>query len=472
MRADNTEPETEPESGPAEQPWTSHFYAIAPRSRGREVLLLASDGGWALPYVRVQPALWMDDLHAVNAALQSQLPTAPAFTLLRYVAQSFDSDERWMRTVWLLEFQQPFADCPPNGRWVRPDDLPDLPLARPQERELLAAFFAEQATDPPPLRAPWAQPGWFATAAEWIERSLAALGRTQTGPVEQRKAMGISAVLRVPTDTGLVYFKATADLPLFVNEARLTAALAQHFPQLVPTPLKIHPQERWMLMDDFGPHQWGQPVDVLAEVFRRHGQMQATSAGQVEELLAVGCLDRRLPVLAGQIDPLLAHPLTHAHTDPAVLAGLQAATPQLQAACEQLGQLDIPAGIVHGDLHMGNVARREDSDRFVIFDWSDACIAHPFLDLHVAYFECSDPAEQAQLRDAYLSAWAGHLPMGELLAGWALARPLSALHQAVSFLHILIGQEELVHREMADGLSGFLAHALQSLPTEDRPGSA
>jgi aminoglycoside phosphotransferase (APT) family kinase protein len=85
---------------------------------------------------------------------------------------------------------------------------------------------------------------------------------------------------------------------------------------------------------------------------------------------------------------------------------------------------------VHGDLHLSNVARR-DGD-YLFFDWTDACVTHPFLDL-IDVFREEDAAARDALRDAYLSAWADFAARPELLRVWELAAPLAALNQAVSY---------------------------------------
>ena len=72
-----------------------------------------------------------------------------------------------------------------------------------------------------------------------------------------------------------------------------------------------------------------------------------------------------------------------------------------------------------------------------------------------------------QLRDAYLSQWTDWEPTARLREAWQLARPLAALHQAVSYLHILLGQEEAIHDEMADGLRDFIRLTVEALPEGD-----
>ena len=42
----------------------------------------------------------------------------------------------------------------------------------------------------------------------------------------------------------------------------------------------------------------------------------------------------------------------------------------------------------------------------MIFDWTDACVAHPFIDMIAIGYE-EDEAVAARLLDAYLAEWSG-----------------------------------------------------------------
>jgi homogentisate 1,2-dioxygenase len=58
--------------------------------------------------------------------------------------------------------------------------------------------------------------------------------------VEQVRVWSMSCVLRVPTADGLVFFKATAGSPLFVDEGRVMRGLSRLTPY-VPRPLEQDP---------------------------------------------------------------------------------------------------------------------------------------------------------------------------------------------------------------------------------------
>jgi len=99
----------------------------------------------------------------------------------------------------------PVWQMPPGAQWIGHDVLVDLPLATPGHRAILDRFIAEDGSTPV-LRAPWAQVGWFAEAAAWMEAQLGDHGYTLTKPVEQIKNWCLASLLRADTTRGDVYF--------------------------------------------------------------------------------------------------------------------------------------------------------------------------------------------------------------------------------------------------------------------------
>jgi hypothetical protein len=332
--------------------------------------------------------------------------------------------------------------------------LRDLALADPDQREPLLRVLEEneQGPDSPlidPRRSPWARPGWFASAAAWIEEAVHQLGYVQSGSVQQLRNWSISSLLYVPTPAGKFYLKAASALPLFVDEPLLTQTLTYLFPGEIPAVVKINRERRWMLMRDFAPAKWQQPVD-LAPIMRAYAAIQRTSAEHIDGLFAAGCSDRRLGVLAGQIDLLVADPETRAALSDEQYATLVEMAPDLKRRCAVLAECNIPATLIHGDLHLGNITQRPDG--YLFFDWTDACIAFPFLDLFQLYFYDTNKGA----RDAYLECWRDLESPSRLLELWELARPLCALHHAISYLTIIKSIEPLTRHELYHGFTDYL----------------
>jgi hypothetical protein len=319
---------------------------------------------------------------------------------------------------------------------------------------------------------PWAQPRWFERAERWLRASSASLGYQPTGPVDRVQVWELSCVLRLPTARGDVYFKATADSPLFVNEGVVMGVLAGLFGDRVPRPLAVDAERRWMLLADVGEqlggdeHGAGVPVEVGEDVLRAFARLQVDAVRHADRLLAAGFADRRLPRLAGEAARWLPEieatgrlPGIDAATwlSAEEMAALRAAVPRLAACCGALAAYAVPPSLVHGDLHLSNVARGPRGYRF--FDWSDTCVAHPFADA-IIVLEEEDGARRDRLRDAYLSGWTAFEPAERLLRAWRLAEPLVALHQAVSYRSIVANLGPPIDRHMMQSTAWWLRKVL------------
>jgi hypothetical protein len=419
------------------------------------ILLLRTDRAWRLPRIVVAGAVWFADARAVVPALEQRLGTRP--WLLRRLGRTADEASKDVEAVLECDVVDPLWDAPAHGRWVGRRDLERLRLADDRHRDVLSTYLDLLERDVVPAeRPPWARPGWLPDVRRWLDREVERLGHVVLD-VEQVKQWGISAVMRVATDGPDVYFKVALRLPLFADEAVVTQRLAQRFPGYVPRPLAVEPEQGWMLLPSFQElFGWETPVETLKEALRRFAGLQVRTAELTDGLLADGCLDRRLDVLEGQIEPLLHDPEALHLLEASEIAELRRLAPELRRICGRLAAYDLPPTLVHGDLHLGNATRIDGELEY--FDWSDACVAHPFIDLLSLHWE-RDEANRAALLDAYLEPWQEVAPAERLREAVGLAEVVIPLHHAVSYQHIVANLEASAKPEL-DATHEFLREVL------------
>jgi aminoglycoside phosphotransferase (APT) family kinase protein len=150
---------------------------------------------------------------------------------------------------------------------------------------------------------------------------------------------------------------------------------------------------------------------------------------------------------------------------PPDLDRLRAAVPAIRALIDEAATLGIPDTLVHGDLHAGNIGLRGSGP--VFFDWTDACMAHPFLDL-VTFLDESDVLDAAtnareRLRSAYLDEWRGVATADALARCTELAETIGMLHQAVSYQHMVPSLEEPTRSAMGGGIAYWVERLLDRL---------
>ncbi len=395
-----------------------------------------------MPRVVVKEAVWVANAATVVSAFERRLGTRP--WLLRQLRFEEHEEAQRLDAVFELELVDPLWETPSHGRWVESADLDRLRVDD-ADRPLLRSYLDELGSGAiPEQRPPWARTGWAADVRDWIHGETKRLGHVLVG-IEQVKHWSISSVLRVRTNGPTMYFKVPARLPLFVEEGIVTARLAERFPGYVPAPLAVEPERGWLLLPEFDElFDWNAPLGTRTDALRRFAGLQRRSAALTDELLADGCLDRRLEVLEAQIHPLLHDPVATARFTVDETVELRRLEPALKQLCRRLDALGLPATLLHGDLHMLNVARL--NGELVYFDWTDACISHPFLDLISLQWE-PDETSRAVLLNAYLEGWDGEAEPEVLQEAVELAAVVRPLHHAVSYRTIVAGLEESAQNE-------------------------
>ncbi len=325
---------------------------------------------------------------------------------------------------------------------------------------------------------PWALSGWRERAQRWIDARLGLLGLSAAGDVCEVKIRPWSAVLRAPTTSGDVYFK--ANLPALANEPALTGLLARIDPGHVLPVLAEEPAEGWMLQADGGPTMRSRlggddDLDRWERMLGRYADLQVRACGHVDGLLAAGAPDRRPAELRGLFERLVeaeralpASSETFSADEHARLRGLATRVAERSAELEGFG---IPMSIDHSDLHAGNVLAP--GDGFVFFDWHEAAVTHPFFSMVVAmrwlaHNHAVQPgsAEDARLRDAYLEAWAGHGSPGALRRVLDLALRVGPLTRALGWMRVLEGLPPAEQSEWAEYVPGWLRDLQTELERE------
>lgn len=294
----------------------------------------------------------------------------------------------------------------------------------------------------------WLNPEWLASAQAWIDDQLTRLGLERTGGLEQGHVRWWSTVIRVPTANGDLYFKANAPPHRF--EASLNAILAGLRPGSAPELAAVDREQGWMLMRDGGVRL--REVVLTAadlrhweELLPGYAELQLAAAPLVGELLAAGVPDVRLSTLA----PALARLL---EDDEALLlerrsgvtsderSRLRTLVPEIEAAVAELAAFGIPETLQHDDLHDENIFLRD--RQYLVFDWGDSCVSHPFHTLVVTFRAIAHRFERdlrpggpelLRLRDAYLEPFAGHSTRDELGAAVDLAHLTGTLARTLAW---------------------------------------
>jgi hypothetical protein len=424
-----------------------------------------ADASGALPYLAF-------DIEAatttVNALQHSVLPAlgvgGPILgCLLRY-------DEPWTpetTVAALVEVEpEPAHWTPPDGWRVvdlaaeRDQDGAFVAAVHPQLRPRLTDWIAEQCgATPDPLAPPWSQVGWHARATGWIAEHLAEHAPIE---IEQVRAWGISTVLRATDADGTRYwFKGICDH--FGREAGITVALDAIAPGFVAPVLAADLDAHWLLLADLTDVvPAGEPASHVS-AYPRLRQLQRAVAGERDPLMSAGAVVRPLSDIPDAFAEVTGDPALAAWIGvaPERCEQLVAWLTEAVAAVDELG---LPEVLVHGDFHPGNVATVGDGSR-VIFDWSDAAFAVPFVDVPtwLTWID-DDEAERDRTWRTFAAEWADTLPVEGWLARRQLLEGVAGAYHVVSYAGIVRSMDTHHVAEHARGIAEFLAFVDAAAP--------
>lgn len=317
----------------------------------------------------------------------------------------------------------------------------------------------------------WTNPTWRASAEAWIQQVVAQHGDRLTGPVIGVRFLPWSAVLRAPTTRGDVYFKACG--PSQAHEPALAAALYTARPDCMIPVLATDLERGWLLTADGGAtlteaiSLYGDETGHWSRALALLTGIQRELMPRTGELLALGVPDRRPEALAALFPELTARPETFLVGEPgalttAQLEHLRSLAPRVAEWAAELVALGPPDTYVHDDLHEDHIfAHQQDSVwRYTFFDFGDACITHPFVQLvsHPRFaarrFEPRGDPVIELLQGKYLSHWLDFGTPASLHRALNLALVLGCVVRALTWVNACAGH--------LDTLAGPLREAYAS----------
>lgn len=283
---------------------------------------------------------------------------------------------------------------------------------------------------------------WRSEAETWIAEQVDRHGHTLTGEVEQSRIRPWSTQLKVPTDVGIVWFK--ANCPAMQFEPALHTALSRLVSGSVDEPYAVDVERHWMLTADRGATLGDRHEPTIADwrqVLAEAARLQRAVAGHRGEMLATGLPDCSPATVPERFDRLVdtfadlpdQHP---AFVPPELEGRLRATRPAIVDAAQTLAESPVPVSWQHGDLHPWNVFD-VGAGSLRVFDFGDAQWAHAVEVLSVPYgwITTQTTIEWTDVVGAYRDEWG--ITADELEVLWTATGRTQPVNRALTWWRCL-----------------------------------
>lgn len=377
--------------------------------------------------------------------------------LLRANAAAWDSG--FAVTALIAEIG-PLSAEPDGFCWALLDESDIETIDPAWARSSMRSWTRERVAGWSDLRPQWSRPGWLAEAAQWMQEQMITAGYLDPEVPRIHHLWGVSVVLSAASRTGSAFLKCSGDR--FSHEGRMTQALAGRSRGYLPDVLAVKPDRGWLLMRDLdAPILGDQPESTWELGLDALAGLQQEWLGRTGDLLAAGAELRPLRQLADWVNATALDADFMNRLAPQVRGAWLASVPAMVDACTSLDRIGPGTSLTHGDFHPWNVVAGQDGTR--IFDWSDAAVAHPFLDLVTYIMRTDDLALRRYLLQRYLELWSKYLSPDDLHAAGQLALVVGALYQAHTYSQLIptVMPDDLA--QLRDGDVQWLQRALDRL---------
>jgi hypothetical protein len=415
-------------------------YLLVPDATRQHVLVAAgADSTAPASETLTLPVLSFDAEPSVRDVLAAIDPVDPQTVLPLRISELVDesaaapgdstgTDEEQMPL--LVEFDAVLAEAPACYSWRGVDTAATGRMAPSSARAAVTAWVYERDNGWSPQRPAWSRPGWHARASAWMVEQMSVAGRPATSAPRLHHVWDLSVVLQAESAQGRLFLKCSAEI--FRHECVVTRALAAHQPDLLPEVVAVEPDQGWLLMRDLGAAELGDQDEALwFEGVVALAGLQQEWLGRTAELTALGLPTRSLATLAEVVRSWSEDDEMLARMSAELRARWDAAAPALEEDCLRLDRIGPGSSILHGDFHPWNVTFGAGRTR--IFDWTDACASHPFVDLATYVYRAKQPDVRRQLMGSYLARWNEHLPDADLAEAGRLALVVGALDQVQTY---------------------------------------
>jgi len=442
------------------------FYVVLPDYSIQRIALITNGTSNSLPQFAREEGIRYHTVATVNATVST------AWHIPVTVSHCLKEGVNGAHAVFLLHNHDESSSLPPNVEWVELSQLNSISFEEPTH-QLCVSDWVSSKDDPSWNHVPWSKSTFFGRATKWINEKVAQTGATVLGAPIQIRTWALSCVLRVETNNGTLYFKALPDF--FGHEPVLAKYLVEHFPKYFVDVVAIDASQHWMLMKEYAGSE-PETYEHWHDILKAMTEIQSHYNGRLDELVSLGCSDRRLERLPELLKPVSdelkqPHMLEFYGVNEEEAEELGRRLHLLPELCRHLESCGIAETLIHGDLWGPNtIVRDTKSDKApLIFDWTDASVAHPFLDIYISTTSEKNEAKRSAQRQAHIDVWSEYFPREQVVKALEISEQVAPYYFVLAWRNVQLNAPEQSRWELIYLLHRFVRYILNAKQLDSKP---
>ncbi|PXF44024.1 hypothetical protein BWQ96_06257 [Gracilariopsis chorda] len=261
----------------------------------------------------------------------------------------------------------------------------------------------------------WRKPGWFQHVDRCISMVLSLRGYSKVSVTQLQNTVKSSVLMVEAVESEKASMTgARSDTRFYVKtveqgsrEGLITKQMASFAGSIVPEVIAVNEGLNSFIQIDAGLKHYSPNATALLTSL---GQLQRMSIPHLGELQKSGMPTYSVQWVINNVESILKCPTIRNCVETNKRSLLETIS-VIKGLCQELHTEGLPSTVVHGDLHLANIASRcrtpDWNPKYSFIDWGSSFLGHPMMDVRVLLQSLSHEIDfdQDEVLSQYLKFW-------------------------------------------------------------------